>query len=141
MGWRVTIDQISGAGGRARFEYTSSGGSPVVHAVANALIEARLTDVVAGEYQITVTPASAPISSGSTNRFTGKHSIGEHLPGEAIPAQDIQHQLGVCPACGKAETVVNTDSDRFRCINVERGPGGILGCGAMWRGARLGVPS
>lgn len=76
-----------------------------------------------------------------TARFTGKHSIGEHLPGEAIP-DPIQHQLGICPACGKSETVVNYEADRFTCVNLDRGPGrAVLGCGAMWRGARTGTPA
>lgn len=53
--------------------------------------------------------------------------------------EDIQRQLGVCPACGKNATVVNTGSDRFVCRSRELSPGrAVVGCGAMWRGARTG---
>jgi hypothetical protein len=59
--------------------------------------------------------------------------------GMGMVEADADTQLGVCPACGKSKTVVNTGSDRFVCRSRELGPGrGVLGCGAMWRGARTG---
>lgn len=117
-GWRVTIDQISGAGGRARFEYTSSSSSSLELAIAGALQEARLTEVIAGQYQITAVPSSSSVSSSSS----------------AHPQP--QPQLGVCPHCGKFEAVTPSIAhpDQLTCWQ----PSG--GCGALWRGARLGVP-
>lgn len=131
MGWKVTIDQISSAGGRAHFEHNSD--TPIAQAVTEALAQARLSWVTAGQYQITVVPASVS-SSREASRFTGKHSIGEHLPGEAIPAPEPQAQLGVCPHCGLTETVTPSlaHPDQLTCWP----PSG--GCGAMWRGARTG---
>lgn len=62
-----------------------------------------------------------------------EHSALEaHDPDRRREAQS--DQLGVCPGCGETETVVNTRGDVYECI------GEVRGCGATWRGARLGTP-
>lgn len=50
-------------------------------------------------------------------------------------SDEIQAQLGVCPACGRNASVVNTEGERFLCEPMTGG------CGARWSGARLGTPA
>lgn len=107
-GWRVTIDQVADTSGHQRHESVWAG--KLGHAITQALRHARLTEAqfVAGRYQITAVATDV--------------------------ADDVQAQLGVCPACAKNAAVVNTVGDRFVC-DPARG-----GCRAQWFGARLGVP-